>query len=65
MEEAKKIRTACRSCHGGCGVIAHVKDGKVVKVEGIPIPPSATGPCAARAWPLRNWLTTLTGFSIR
>ena len=34
MGEMKKIRTACRSCHGGCGVIAHVKDGKVVKVEG-------------------------------
>ena len=34
MEEVKKIRTACRSCHGGCGVIAHVKDGKVIKVEG-------------------------------
>jgi anaerobic selenocysteine-containing dehydrogenase len=34
MEDAKKLRTACRSCHGGCGVIAHVKDGKVIKVEG-------------------------------
>jgi anaerobic selenocysteine-containing dehydrogenase len=34
MREAEKIRTACRSCHGGCGVIAHVKDGKVIKVEG-------------------------------
>ena len=29
MGEVKKIRTACRSCHGGCGVIAHVQDGKV------------------------------------
>jgi len=28
MEEVKKIRTVCRSCHGGCGIIAHVKDGK-------------------------------------
>ena len=36
MEEVKKIRTACRSCHGGCGVIAQVKDGKVIKVEGDP-----------------------------
>jgi len=34
MAEVKKVRTACRSCHGGCGVIAHVKDGKVIKVEG-------------------------------
>ena len=34
MGEVKKVRTVCRSCHGGCGVIAHVKDGKVIKVEG-------------------------------
>jgi len=34
MGKVKKIRTACRNCHGGCGVIAHVKDGKVIKVEG-------------------------------
>ena len=31
MGEVQKIRTACRNCHGGCGVIAHVKDGKVIK----------------------------------
>ena len=34
MEEARKVKTVCRSCHGGCGVIAHVKDGRVIKVEG-------------------------------
>ncbi len=34
MGEVRKVRTVCRSCHGGCGVIAHVKDGKVIKVEG-------------------------------
>ena len=34
MGEVKKVRTACRNCHGGCGVIAYVKDGKVIKVEG-------------------------------
>jgi anaerobic selenocysteine-containing dehydrogenase len=43
MEEVKKIRTACRSCHGGCGVIAHVKNGKVVKVEGDPDSPISHG----------------------
>ncbi|WP_143288730.1 molybdopterin-dependent oxidoreductase [Calderihabitans maritimus] len=32
--ETKRIRTVCRSCHGGCGVIAHVRNGRVVKVEG-------------------------------
>ena len=34
MGEVRKVRTVCRSCHGGCGVIAHVKDGKVIKIEG-------------------------------
>jgi anaerobic selenocysteine-containing dehydrogenase len=43
MEEVKKIRTACRSCHGGCGIIAHVKDGKVIKVEGDPNSPISHG----------------------
>ncbi|MBW2004372.1 MAG: molybdopterin-dependent oxidoreductase [Deltaproteobacteria bacterium] len=43
MEEVKKIQTVCRSCHGACGVIAHVKDGKVVKVEGDPNSPISHG----------------------
>jgi anaerobic selenocysteine-containing dehydrogenase len=43
MEEIKKIRTACRSCHGGCGIIAQVKDGKVIKVEGDPNSPISHG----------------------
>ncbi len=43
MGEIKKVRTACRSCHGGCGVIAHIKDGKVIKVEGDPDSPISHG----------------------
>ena len=43
MAEVKQVRTVCRSCHGGCGVIAHVKDGKVVKVEGDPDSPISHG----------------------
>ena len=43
MGEVRKLRTACRSCHGGCGVIAHVKDGKVIKVEGDPDSPISHG----------------------
>ncbi len=43
MGEVSKIRTACRSCHGGCGVIAHVRDGKVVKIEGDPESPISHG----------------------
>ncbi len=43
MEEIKKIRTVCRSCHGGCGVIAQVINGKVVKIEGDPESPISFG----------------------
>jgi anaerobic selenocysteine-containing dehydrogenase len=43
MSEVKHVKTVCRSCHGGCGVIAHVKDGKVIKVEGDPDSPISHG----------------------
>jgi anaerobic selenocysteine-containing dehydrogenase len=43
MEEIKKVRTVCRSCHGGCGVIAQVKNGKVFKIEGDPDSPISHG----------------------
>jgi len=48
MDGIKKIRTVCRSCHGECGVIAHVKDGKVVKVEGDPDSPISHGTMCAK-----------------
>lgn len=28
------LKSVCRSCHGGCGVLLHVEDGRLVKVEG-------------------------------
>ena len=43
MEEVRKIKTHCRGCHGACGVIVHVKDGKVIKVEGNPDSPITHG----------------------
>ncbi|MFX1521441.1 MAG: molybdopterin-dependent oxidoreductase [Promethearchaeota archaeon] len=43
MEKVKKIRTVCRSCHGGCGVIAHIKNDRVIKVEGDPESPISYG----------------------
>ena len=43
MGEVMKMKTVCRSCHGGCGVIAHVKGGRVVKVEGDPDSPISHG----------------------
>ncbi len=28
------LKSVCRSCHGGCGVLLHVRDGALLKVEG-------------------------------
>lgn len=30
-------------CHGGCGVLVHVKDGKIIKIEGDPESPLSRG----------------------
>ncbi len=43
MEKDRIVKTVCRSCHGGCGVLAHVKNGKVVKIEGDPDSPISHG----------------------
>jgi anaerobic selenocysteine-containing dehydrogenase len=32
----KIVKTICRMCLMGCGIIAHVQDGKVIKIEGNP-----------------------------
>jgi anaerobic selenocysteine-containing dehydrogenase len=36
MGERKIVKTTCKSCHGGCGVNAHVEEGVIVKLEGNP-----------------------------
>ncbi|MCC6888715.1 MAG: molybdopterin-dependent oxidoreductase [Hyphomicrobiales bacterium] len=33
------LKSVCRSCHGGCGVLLHVRDETLVKVEGDPHSP--------------------------
>ncbi len=30
------VKSHCRMCHGGCGVLVYVKDGKVAKIAGDP-----------------------------
>src|SRR3974390_1768689 len=32
-------KSVCRGCHGGCGALLHVRDGKLIKVEGNPDAP--------------------------
>ena len=33
-KDVRILKSVCRSCHGGCGVLLHVHDGRLVKVEG-------------------------------
>jgi len=37
------VKSHCRMCHGGCGVIVYVKNGKVAKIAGDPDCPIAHG----------------------
>ena len=37
------FRSVCRVCHGGCGVLVSVQDGKIVKVKGDPASPMSKG----------------------
>lgn len=37
------IKSVCRSCHGGCGTLLHVRDGVLVKIEGDPQAPLSHG----------------------
>ena len=33
------FKSVCRSCHGGCGALLHVQNGKLIRVEGDPASP--------------------------
>ena len=37
------IKSNCRTCHGGCGVLVHLKDGYITKIEGDPDFPTNHG----------------------
>ena len=40
----KVLKSVCRSCHGGCGALLHVKNGELIKVEGDPDSPAQPRP---------------------
>lgn len=42
-QEVNVYRSACRMCHGGCGALVSVKNGKVIKVSGDPDSPLNKG----------------------
>jgi anaerobic selenocysteine-containing dehydrogenase len=46
MSEEKIIKTTCKGCHGGCGVMVTVKDGAIVHIEGDPAKPTRGTMCS-------------------
>jgi len=42
------VRSTCGLCYGGCGVLVHLKDGRVVKIEGDPNSPINKGRLCAK-----------------
>ncbi len=59
-KERKIIATTAWSagpgCHGGCGVLAHVEDGRLVKVEGDPNHPFNQGRLCARCLAMTQYV---------
>jgi thiosulfate reductase / polysulfide reductase chain A len=43
VTDTQVFKSACRMCHGGCGVLVHVQDGKVVRITGDPDSPLNKG----------------------
>ncbi|SPF46665.1 conserved hypothetical protein [Syntrophobacter sp. SbD1] len=48
MSGDKVLKSACRMCHGGCGVLVHLRDEKVIKIEGDPDSPISRGMICAK-----------------
>ncbi len=42
-DETKIVKTLCRACIHNCGVLAHVRNGRIVKLEGNPEYPMSKG----------------------
>ena len=41
--EGQIIKSNCRGCHGGCGVLVHLKNGLITRIEGDPDFPTNRG----------------------
>ena len=47
-DEIKVVKTCCRACIANCGVLAYVKNGQVIKLEGNPEDPMSKGRMCAK-----------------
>ena len=44
------VKTNCAICHCDCGVLAHVKNGTITKIEGDPDSPTSRGGLCPKGW---------------
>ena len=63
-DEVKLVHTSCRACISNCGVIAHVQNGRVVKLRATPPIPCRRAVCARRGCRASKRSTTPTATSI-
>jgi anaerobic selenocysteine-containing dehydrogenase len=59
VEKEKVVPTMCHGCHYGaysCGVLAHVKDGIITRVEGNPYCPLNKGKLCAQGQSITQWV---------
>jgi anaerobic selenocysteine-containing dehydrogenase len=47
-DDVKIVKTTCGMCHGGCGALVYVEDGKAIKIEGDPESPITKGTMCAK-----------------
>jgi len=47
-DEVKIYKSSCRACIAACAVLVHVKDGRVIKIEGNPESPMSRGGVCAK-----------------
>lgn len=54
LEGSQRIPSLCHFCSGGCGMLIHVKDGKMIHLEGDPDHPTNEGTLCPKAASLRS-----------
>ena len=52
----KKVRSLCGLCHTNCGILVHLEDGKVSRIEGDPEHPANRGALCPKAQTLKPTL---------
>lgn len=55
------VKTGCSNCYCGCGVLANVKGGKVVEIEGTLTTPGTRASFALRGRSGASFFTSQTG----